>query len=129
MSAQSTPALSATPNPVPRGSETTRVTWDVGDRAGGRVAVSVDGRDEALFAAGARGTATADWIKPGSTYEFRLYHDGRATPLASVTVSQGGRWTPSVSPAWIVGGLAALLLFTYRRRVRLAGAGVSAGAG
>jgi hypothetical protein len=48
----------------------------------------MDGGDEVLFADARRGTAVADWIQTGSTYEFRLYGSDHTELLASVVVKR-----------------------------------------
>jgi hypothetical protein len=84
------PVLSAGPNPVP-GSEglgKTTVSWDTHDGRVGKVYVAVDGGQEVIFADGRRGFALADWIKPGSNYEFRLYNSDHTELLAKVAVTR-----------------------------------------
>jgi hypothetical protein len=107
------PSLTASPNPVPAGFRLgrTEVSWDTGDGSPGRVTVSVDGSQETLFAAGARGSSRADWIDSGADYRFRLYRDGTAhDPVASVTVTRLGR---SLAIAWAIsaGSLVCLVVF------------------
>lgn len=85
--------LSAFPNPVSIGEKMgmTTIQWNTADAGAGKVYVSIDGQRESLFAGGRRGVATANWIQPGSTYEFRLY-DSRHTRLLdkiSVTAARG----------------------------------------
>jgi tRNA (mo5U34)-methyltransferase len=84
------PTLSAFPNPVPAGKELgkTTVSWDTADGSIGNVYVSIDGGKESLFADSRRGTAVADWVQTGPTYEFRLYNSDRTELLASVVVKR-----------------------------------------
>src|SRR5688572_2903243 len=86
-------SISANPNPVPTGTGlgTTTVTWNAPDSRNARVLVSVDGGEEALFAAGSVGNTAAPWIADGSRYVFRLYHgESRASNLlGEVSVSRG----------------------------------------
>jgi hypothetical protein len=67
--------ITASPNPVTtgEGSGTTTITWNTGDGTSGQVYVSEDGAPETLFTAGPPGSASAPWIQPGKTFEFRLY--------------------------------------------------------
>ncbi len=86
------PSISAKPNPVPPGdgAGTTTIHWDTGNGTGGEVYVAVDGGEEKLVADQPDGAVTADWIQPGSRYEFRLYAaPGRARLLGSVKVAMG----------------------------------------
>ena len=87
------PTLSAFPNPVPAGNELgkTTVSWDTSDGSIGKVYVSKDGGEEFLFTDSRRGTAVADWIQTGSTYEFRLYDSDHTDLLASVVVTKTSR--------------------------------------
>jgi tRNA (mo5U34)-methyltransferase len=82
--------LSAFPNPVPVGEGMGRTTilWSTANGSPGKVYVSINGQQEALFAAGRQGIATANWIQIGSTYEFRLYDEDRSKLLASVAVTR-----------------------------------------
>lgn len=85
--------VQAAPNPVPVGARpgATRVSWNTGDGADGRVRVSRDGASEKEFGSGSQGSEVVEQVAPGSTYEFRLY---RATEpprlLASVRVTTSG---------------------------------------
>jgi hypothetical protein len=87
------PFLRASPNPVPAGEGPgkTIISWDTADGSIGNVYVSIDGGKESLFADSCRGTAVADWIQTGSTYEFRLYDSGHTELLANVTVTRTNR--------------------------------------
>jgi tRNA (mo5U34)-methyltransferase len=87
------PTLSAFPNPVPAGKQLgkTTVSWDTTDGSIGKVYVSMDGSEESLFSDSRRGTAVADWIQTGSTYEFRLYDSDHTELLASVIVTRTNR--------------------------------------
>jgi hypothetical protein len=83
----------AEPNPVPAASQpgATRISWNTGDGAGGRVLVSKDGSSEKEVGRGSQGSEVVEQVAPGSTYEFRLY---RATEprklLSSVRVTTNG---------------------------------------
>jgi tRNA (mo5U34)-methyltransferase len=81
--------LSASPNPVPVGEETgkTTIRWSTPDASPGKVYVSIDGKEELLFAAGRQGTAIAPWIEAGSTYEFRLYDSDHARLFDEISVT------------------------------------------
>jgi tRNA (mo5U34)-methyltransferase len=81
--------LSAFPNPVPADEKTgtTTIQWNTADAGDGEVYVSIDGQKESLFAAGRQGAATANWIQPGSTYEFRLYDSNRNRLLDKISVT------------------------------------------
>lgn len=84
-------SIAATPNPVPAGEADgkTTVTWKMSDGSNGQVYVKVDGAAESLFAAAPQGSQDADWIKTGSTYEFRLYKGAdHAEMVSSVTVTR-----------------------------------------
>jgi hypothetical protein len=87
------PTLSAFPNPVPAGKELgkTTVSWNTTDGSIGKVYVSIDGGKESLFAGSRRGTAVADWIQTGSTYEFRLYDSDHTELLTSIVVRRTSR--------------------------------------
>jgi hypothetical protein len=85
------PTLDAQPNPVSAGSDlgTTTVTWGSGDGSNAEVYVSENGGPETLFAAGPSGSQDANWIRAGSTYDFRLYAAAdRKTLLRSVKVTR-----------------------------------------
>jgi tRNA (mo5U34)-methyltransferase len=84
------PILCAFPNPAPagEGAGKTTVSWDTADGSIGKVYVSVNGGEEALFADSRRGTAVADWIQTGSSYEFRLYNSDHTELLAKVAVTR-----------------------------------------
>jgi hypothetical protein len=73
--AASLPTISASPNPVSigEGPGTTTVSWNTGDGSDGQVFVSEDGAPEKMFAIGPAGSAPAQWIQAGKTFEFRLY--------------------------------------------------------
>ena len=81
--------LSAFPNPVPADEKmgTTTIQWNTANAGDGEVYVSIDGQKESLFAAGRQGAATANWIQPGSTYEFRLYDSSRNRLLDKISVT------------------------------------------
>lgn len=84
------PTLTACPNPVPPGDGLGRTTisWDTGDESVGKVYVSTNGGEESLMAASGRGSAAANWICNGSSYEFRLYNLDRTKLLAKVVVTR-----------------------------------------
>jgi hypothetical protein len=81
--------LDATPNPVPAGEGPgkTTISWNSVD---GKIYVSVDGREEMLFAGSPRGAHEANWIEAGSHYEFRLYNANHKELLAKVFVTRTG---------------------------------------
>jgi len=87
------PILSAFPNPVPagEGAGKTTISWDTADGSIGKVYVSVNGGEEALFADSRRGTAAANWIQKGSSYEFCLYNSDHTELLAKVVVTRAER--------------------------------------
>lgn len=84
------PILTVTPDLVPAGKELgkTTVSWDTADGSIGNIYVSIDGGKESLFADSRRGTAVADWIQTGRTYEFRLYNSDHTEVLASAVVKR-----------------------------------------
>jgi hypothetical protein len=81
------PTLSAFPNPVPSGEGPGKatITWNSVD---GKIYVSVNGREEMLFAGSPRGAQEANWIEAGSHYEFRLYNAEHKELLAKVIVTR-----------------------------------------
>ena len=83
------PVVTASPNPVPAHNETGKstISWNTGTANPGRVYVSIDGQDELLFATSRRGSAPANWIRPGHTYEFRLYDSNQTRLFDKVTVT------------------------------------------
>ena len=85
--------LSACPNPVPASEKMgkTTICWSTVDGSPGKIYVSVNGREESLFAGGCQGTATANWIEEGSVYEFRLYDSDHSRLLDKVVVSRATR--------------------------------------
>jgi len=86
---ETVPMVTASPNPVPAHNETARamISWNTGTANPGKVYVSIDGRDELLFATSHRGSAPATWIRTGHTYEFRLYDSSHIRLLDKVAVS------------------------------------------
>jgi len=85
------PTLRAFPNPVPsgEGDGTTTITWNTGGGTVGQVYVSADGKEESIFGHSPQSSSTADWIKTGSTYQFRLYTGTeRGKLLAETTVTR-----------------------------------------
>jgi hypothetical protein len=84
------PILTASPNPVPAGHALGRATisWNALGEGIGKVYVSVNGGEESLFAVGRQGSNDANWIKTGSTHEFRLYNADHKQLLAKVTVTR-----------------------------------------
>ncbi len=84
--------ISASPNPVPAGSETTTITWSTGDKSMGEVYLSRNGGPEKLFAGlSPKGRQDATWIKDGE-YEFRLYEGKEHKKvLASVKVTRDAK--------------------------------------
>ena len=83
------PLLTANPNPVPAGQEMgqTMISWDTADGRIGKIYVTVNGGQEALFSDGRCGSAPAHWIDAGSNYEFRLYNSDRTELLAKLVVT------------------------------------------
>src|SRR5262249_38012026 len=84
--------LTASPNPVifkpeqVNGVESSTIAWSTGRPDVGQIWVSMDGKPEKLFVEGPEGTADANWIRPGSTYDFRLYAgEDHSQQLASLT--------------------------------------------
>jgi hypothetical protein len=98
------PSLSAFPNPVPagQGEGQTTVSWKSVD---GKVYVSIDGREELLFAGSPRGSQQANWIEAGSSYEFRLYNADHQQLLATVTVTRDRRMKPLMMFERLAGAL------------------------
>ena len=86
---QTATTISATPNPVPVGSGvgTATISWTTGDGSNGQVYVSADGQPEQIFATAPQGSADAEWIEAGKSYEFRLYGTGHAKLLSKVVVT------------------------------------------
>jgi len=84
------PILTANPNPVPASEEVgkTLISWDTADGSIGRVFVSINGGREVLFADGRRGSAPANWIETGSSYEFRLYNSDHSEVLGKIGVAR-----------------------------------------
>lgn len=84
------PTLTAFPNPLPAGNGMGRTTisWNTVIAADGKVYVSVDGRGESLFASSRQGSAAANWIEAGHTYEFRLYDSDHKEILAKALVTK-----------------------------------------
>jgi hypothetical protein len=80
-------SLSASPNPVLAGEGPGKatITWNSVD---GKIYVSVNGREEMLFAGSPRGAQEANWIEAGSHYEFRLYNAEHKELLAKVIVTR-----------------------------------------
>lgn len=86
------PTITASPNPVPAGDgpgETT-IAWDTGgDGAIVDVYLSVDGKEETLFATHSKSEKKVDWIAAGPVYEFRMYATGEHKDvLGSVKVTR-----------------------------------------
>ncbi len=84
------PTLTASPNPVPpgEGPGTTTISWDTDDESVGNLYVSKNGGQESLVATGRRGSAAANWIGTGSSYDFRLYTSDHTKLLAKVLVTR-----------------------------------------
>jgi hypothetical protein len=74
---------------VPAGDELgqTTISWKSVD---GKLYVSMNGREEVLFADSPRGEQEADWINAGCRYEFRLYNSNHRELLAKVIVTRAG---------------------------------------
>jgi tRNA (mo5U34)-methyltransferase len=83
------PMVTASPNPVPAHKDTARtmISWTTGTPNPGKVYVSIDGQEELLFATSRRGSAPANWIRKGRTYEFRLYDSDHTHLLDKVAVT------------------------------------------
>jgi len=83
------PMVTASPNPVPAHKDTakTMISWNTGTANPGKVYVSIDGQQELLFATSRQGSAPANWIRPGRTYEFRLYDSDHTRLLDKVAVA------------------------------------------
>ena len=79
--------LRADPNPVPGGTETgkTTITWQTGSETVAEI-YYVSGKDETLFASGARGSKEAPFIRPGPN-EFRLYNEGQHKLVTQLIVT------------------------------------------
>lgn len=86
------PTITATPNPVPAGNGPgkTTISWDTGgDGAIVDVYLTVDGKDQKLFATHSKNSINVDWISAGPVYEFTMYPTGdRTKPLGSVKVTR-----------------------------------------
>src|SRR5205823_2514618 len=69
------PTIIVSPNPVPagEGAGTTTITGNTRDNTMGYVYVSVNDREESLFARSPQGFSAANWIQTGLRYQFRLY--------------------------------------------------------
>src|SRR5688572_9236180 len=83
--------LTATPNPVPKGTGpgATTLTWGTEDKSFNQVYVSVDDGPEKLVAQGGPGSQEVPWIHPGARYKFRLYAGKEhQTVLATVEVTK-----------------------------------------
>ena len=82
--------LAASPNPVPAGDGVgkTVISWNAANAVDGNVYVSIDDREELLFASAQQGSAAANWIRTGSTYEFRLYNADHTVLLEKVVVTK-----------------------------------------
>jgi hypothetical protein len=83
--------ITASPNPVPVTDSMgkTIISWNTAKAAPGKIFVSIDGQEESLFAIARRGSAPANWIRPGRTYEFRLYDSDHTRILDKVAVATG----------------------------------------
>lgn len=73
--------VTATLNWTPADTGAVWITWNTGDNSEGEVFVAEGNEAEKLFAKGVTGRSEASWIKPGSTYEFRLYSGAEPRPL------------------------------------------------
>jgi hypothetical protein len=82
--------LTAFPNPVPAGDGVgkTMISWTAATVIAGKIYVSIDNRQELLFASAQQGSAAANWIRTGSTYEFRLYDSNHIRLLDKVVVTR-----------------------------------------
>jgi len=90
LQSKTSPTLSASPNPVPAGERMgkTTILWNTANGDAGKVYVSTNGREESLFATSRQGSAAANWIRAGSTYEFRLYNSDHTELLAKIAVTR-----------------------------------------
>jgi hypothetical protein len=79
--------LSAFPIPVPASDAPgkTTISWRSVD---GKVYASADGGEEVLFASSPYGSQDANWIRAGSSYEFRLYNSDHTKLLEKVVVTK-----------------------------------------
>ncbi len=66
----------------------TTILWNTANGDAGKVYVSTNGREESLFATSRQGSAAANWIRAGSTYEFRLYNSDHTELLAKIAVTR-----------------------------------------
>lgn len=82
------PTITALPNPVPAGENIARtmISWNTANGGIGKVYVSIDDSQESLFATSREGSAPTNWIRAGSTYEFRLYDSDHTRLLDKVVV-------------------------------------------
>lgn len=85
------PGLRVDPTVVPWSAQAggVTVTWSNGGAPGAwQVRVAIADQPETLFAGGGAGSQRADWIRAGTSYEFRLYRGGDPdeTPVARVPV-------------------------------------------
>jgi hypothetical protein len=82
--------LTAFPNPLPAGDGVgkTMISWNVANAVAGKVYVSIDDHQELLFASAQQGLAAANWIRTGSTYEFRLYDSDHTRLLDKLVVTR-----------------------------------------
>jgi tRNA (mo5U34)-methyltransferase len=73
------PTITASSNPVSSHKDdvSSMISWTTGTATPGNVYVSIDGQEELLFATSPQGSAPANWIQTGHTYEFRLYDSDR----------------------------------------------------
>ena len=89
------PMVTASPNPVPAHKATARtiISWNTGTANPGKIYVSIDGQQELLFATSRQGSAPANWIRAGRTYEFRLYNSDHTRLLDKVVVATADAMT------------------------------------
>jgi len=64
------------------------ISWNLATAIAGKIYVSIDNRQELLFASAQQGSAAANWIRTGSTYEFRLYDSNHIRLLDKVVVTR-----------------------------------------
>lgn len=82
--------LMALPNPAPLYGDQvkTTVVWNTGDASTGHVYMAEDGGVEVPLASGVRTWETVGPLRPGASYEFRLYAASDSTvPLVTTTVT------------------------------------------
>jgi hypothetical protein len=64
------------------------ISWNVANAVAGKVYVSIGDHQELLFASAQQALAAANWIRTGSTYEFRLYDSDHTRLLDKLVVTR-----------------------------------------